>query len=299
LQQRGHWVRLLPTTARSVSTYIGILMELDETMAGSARRIVLITGGAKRIGREIALALGNGGWDVAVHFRDNEDAARQTVELLQSSGARACALGADLAHENDAAQLLGRVAELLGEPDAVVNNASRFEYDDAAGFSYAHLTTHMDVNVAAPVILARCLHERRTRHAGNGSPRAGVVVNLLDQKLYNYNPDYLSYTLSKAALEAATVMLAQALAPHVRVVGIAPGITLPSGGQTEDGFRRAHERTPLGRSSTPADLASAISFVLDSDAITGTTIVVDGGQHLAASGRDVMFTTKTEGGNAA
>ena len=119
-----------------------------------------------------------------------------------------------------------------------------------------------------------------------------MVINLLDQKLYNPNPDFLSYTLSKAALQSATTLLAQALAPRVRVVGVAPGITLVSGDQSEAGFQKAHRVTPLGKSSTPDDVAAAVCFVATAQAITGTTILVDGGQHLVPLQRDVMFLAK-------
>jgi NAD(P)-dependent dehydrogenase (short-subunit alcohol dehydrogenase family) len=124
-----------------------------------------------------------------------------------------------------------------------------------------------------------------------------VVVNLLDQKLDNLNPSFLSYTLSKAALNTATTLLAQELAPKLRVVGIAPGITLVSGEQTEQDFQIAHKNTPLGRSSTPEDIASAVCFILDSPAITGTTIMVDGGQHLIPLSQDVMFIAKMSAQN--
>lgn len=152
--------------------------------------------------------------------------------------------------------------------------------------------------VALLVRIGETNHVRRRRAGlfvkGNvavGSRHAGhfQVVNLLDQKLFNLNPDYLSYTLSKAALHTATTMLAQALAPKVRVVGVAPGITLASGDQTPEGFAKAHGKTPLGRSSTPEDVAATVCFVADNQAITGTTILVDGGQHLIPSHRDVMF----------
>src|SRR5690606_27087581 len=129
---------------------------------------------------------------------------------------------------------------------------------------------------------AQALHEATPASA------QAVAINLLDQKLYNLNPDFLSYTLSKAALQSATTMLAQALAPKVRVVGVAPGITLVSGNQTEVGFAHAHQATPLGRSSTPDDIAAAVCFVAESPAITGSTLVVDGGQHLIPLPRDVM-----------
>src|SRR5690606_35911264 len=133
--------------------------------------------------------------------------------------------------------------------DAVVNNASRFEHDDAASFSYAALHAHLAANTGAPVLLAQGLHEHLAARDATG-----VVVNLLDQKLWNQNPDFFSYTLSKAALEAATTMLALALAPRVRVVGVAPGLTLTSHLLSEDKFRQLHRLSPLGRSSTPADV---------------------------------------------
>ena len=119
-----------------------------------------------------------------------------------------------------------------------------------------------------------------------------VVINLLDQKLFNLNPDFLSYTLSKSALQTATTVLAQALAPKVRVVGVAPGLTLVSGKQTEEGFAKAHRMTPLGRSSTLDDIANAVCFAAENQSITGTTLLVDGGQHLLPLQRDVMFVAK-------
>jgi NAD(P)-dependent dehydrogenase (short-subunit alcohol dehydrogenase family) len=166
-----------------------------------------------------------------------------------------------------------------------VNNASLFDYDDAAGFSQARLDAHMHANLAAPILLAQALH------AATKEGAQAVVINLLDQKLFNLNPDFLSYTLSKAALHSATTMLAQALAPKVRVVGVAPGITLVSGEQSAQGFAAAHGVTPLGKSSTPEDIAGAVCFLAEAPAITGTTLIVDGGQHLIPLPRDVMFLT--------
>jgi NAD(P)-dependent dehydrogenase (short-subunit alcohol dehydrogenase family) len=201
-------------------------------------------------------------------------------------GQRAIAIGCDLANEAAVKTLLRHATAALGPITCVVNNASLFEFDDAAAFSVARLDAHMHANLAAPVLLAQALYE------GTPAGAQSVVINLLDQKLFNLNPDYLSYTLSKAALHSATTMLAQALAPKVRVVGIAPGITLPSGGQTADGFGQAHAVTPLGRSSTPDDIAATVCFVAESPAITGTTLLVDGGQHLIPLQRDVMFIAK-------
>ena len=162
--------------------------------------------------------------------------------------------------------------------------ASLFSYDDAQGAGPDLMDAHWRVNTAAPVRLAQALAAHVAQRGGTG-----CVVNLLDQKLWNPNPDYFSYTLSKAALKEATVLLAQALAPALRVLGVAPGVTLPSGPMTESEHERARRMTPLGRSSTPEDIARAVRFALESPAITGTTLLVDGGQHLAGQSRDVLF----------
>src|SRR5690606_36789332 len=150
------------------------------------------------------------------------------------------------------AALAGAVIEHFGRLDAVVNNAAVFDYDDVGSFSPDKLNQHLLPNLVAPVILARALAQHVQ---ARGIDPTGVVVNLLDQKLWNYNPDFFSYTLSKAALESATTMLAQALAPAVRVVGVAPGLTLISHLQTPEQFERAHKLSPLGQSSKPEDIA--------------------------------------------
>jgi len=251
------------------------------------RPVALVTGGARRLGREMALELAAHGWDLAVHYRSSEAEALDTVRELGARGAHARAFGADLADEAACRALVPEVLGHFGRLQAVVNNASLFEYDDVQTFGSFSMERHWRSNVAPAVILARALHEHL-----QGSARVGCVVNLLDQKLWNPNPDYLSYTLSKAALEAANTLLAQALAPQLRVCGVAPGVTLPSGPMDQAGFAAAHQLTPLRRSSTGPDIARAVRFLLESPAITGTTLLVDGGQHLSAQPRDVMFLAK-------
>lgn len=245
-----------------------------------------MTGAGRRIGRAIALGLAAAGWDVAVHYRHSESEALDTVDAIRALGRKAAAFACDLADEEAVRALPGRAAQSLGRVNCIVNNASLFEYDSATSFSPALLAAHMSANVAAPLLLAQALH------AATPENEQAVVINLLDQKLYNLNPDFLSYTLSKAALETATRMLAQALAPQLRIVGIAPGITLVSGDQSEEGFSKAHRVTPLGRSSTPQDIADAVVYAASARALTGTTLVVDGGQHLVPLARDVMFLAK-------
>lgn len=245
-------------------------------------KVALVTGAGKRIGRAIALEMAARGWDIALHYRHSQDEAEMTALQIEALGRRTLTLQCELGDEAEVRSLLPRAAE-LGPVRCIVNNASLFEQDDAATFGTAALDAHMHANLAAPLLLAQALH------AATPDGERAVVINLLDQKLYNLNPDYLSYTLSKAALQTATTMLAQALAPKVRVVGVAPGITLQSGDQTAEGFERAHRVTPLGRSSTPEDVAATVCFVAEAPAITGTTILVDGGQHLIPLPRDVMF----------
>lgn len=257
-----------------------------QQQTSTTARVALVTGAGKRIGRAIALGLARAGWDVALHYRDSADEARATALEVEALGRRAAVLQCDLADQAAVRALLGRAIDALGPVLCVVNNASQFSYDSAQDFSPALLATHMQTNVGAPILLAQALH------AATPAGAQAVVINLLDQKLVNLNPDFLSYTLSKAALHTATTMLAQALAPTVRVVGVAPGLTMLSGEQTDSGFAQAHQATPLGRSSDPQDVADAVCYLAGARAVTGTTLVVDGGQHLMPLPRDVMFLTK-------
>jgi len=253
-------------------------------------RTVLVTGSAKRLGREIALTLARAGWQVAVHYRGSAaDAIKTVADCEQLTGA-AAAFDADLADETAVRALLPRVVQHFGQIDAVVNSAAIFEHDSAQNFGFAAMEKHLRTNTGAAILLAQALHAHmaaRASQAKSGNDtRPGVVVNLLDQKLWNQNPDFFSYTLSKAALEAANTMLAMALAPNVRVVGVAPGLTLTSPMLTPQKFEAMHKLSPLGRSSTPQDVASAVQFALENQSITGTTLLVDGGQHLMRFERD-------------
>jgi NAD(P)-dependent dehydrogenase (short-subunit alcohol dehydrogenase family) len=260
-------------------------------MAPSPRhRTVLVTGAAKRLGREIALALAAAGWRVAIHFRTSADEAAQTLadcRKLAAPSALMESFQADLDDEGQARDIVPRVIGHFGALDAVVNSASMFEHDSAKSFGYAAMLAHMRSNAGAPILLAQALHqhlcERATRE---GVAADACVVNMLDQKLWNQNPDFMSYTLSKAALEAATTMLAIALSPQVRVVGVAPGLTITSHLLSQEKFDQLHRLSPLGRSSTVEDVVAAVKFALDNKSITGTTLLVDGGQHLMKFDRD-------------
>jgi len=256
-----------------------------------------VTGAAKRLGREIALQFARQGWDVAVHYGRSEEEAQETVREIEMMGVKARAFQADLADEAAIKDLFLAVSKTYPHLACLVNSASIFEYDRANSSTPLRgksLQDHMQVNLTAPILLTQLMFEyqkNKTRNLETIPAFIPSIIQLLDQKLINPNPDYLSYTLSKAALLSSVELLAMDFAPHIRVVGLAPGISLPSGDQTIDGFSKAHQMTPLGKSSTPTDVAKAAVFLADSSAITGTTLYVDGGQHLLPSSRDVMFKT--------
>ncbi|MEA9603046.1 SDR family oxidoreductase [Polynucleobacter sp. JS-JIR-II-c23] len=268
-------------------------MNPSSTPPSQQGKAVLVTGAAKRLGREIALQFARQGWDVAVHYGRSEQEAQETIREIKMMGVKVQAFQADLADEAATKDLFLAVSKAFPNLACLVNSASIFEYDRANSstpLSGKSLLDHMQVNLTAPILLSQLMFEFQ-KSKPNTLGVIPVVIQLLDQKLINPNPDYLSYTLSKAALLSSVELLAMDFAPHLRVVGLAPGISLPSGDQTMDGFSKAHQMTPLGRSSSPADIAKAAVFLADSSAITGTTLYVDGGQHLLPSSRDVMFKT--------
>lgn len=258
---------------------------VDSPRAGP-RPVALVTGAARRIGRSIALALAQAGHDVALHTRHDDAEAQATANELRALGARVQVVVAELGDAGACDALLPTVVAALGRVDVLVNNASLFEHDTPTTVDRDRLTRLWQANLVAPVCLAQALHAHL--QARNGQ---GCVINLLDQKLWNPNPDHFAYTLSKAALREATTLMAQALAPRLRVVAVAPGVTLPSGPMNDAEFVAAHRMTPLGRSSTPEDIAQAVAFLVAAPAITGTTLLVDGGQHLTGQTRDVLFLT--------
>ena len=275
----------------------------------SHQPVVLVTGAAKRLGREIALTLAKYGWRVAVHYRSSEQDAINTIaDLVMNTpvigvneGVKEGVNGlnqtnhakfqCDLSDEAAVRALLSNVIAHFGRVDAVVNSAAIFEHDAASTFSFSAMHKHLATNTGAAIVLSQALHKHISARQNSGETAVqgdiqGAVVNLLDQKLWNQNPDFFSYTLSKAALEAANTMLAMELAPLVRVIGVAPGLTLTSHLISDAKFQELHKISPLGRSSTAQDVADAVRFTLENRSITGTTLLVDGGQHLMRFARD-------------
>jgi NAD(P)-dependent dehydrogenase (short-subunit alcohol dehydrogenase family) len=240
-------------------------------------RAALVTGAAQRIGRAIAIGLGGEGWSVAVHHRDSAADAEETVARIIAGGGKAVALAADFGLEAEASALARRAAELLGPLGCLVNNAAMFEYDDAESATRESWEAHMSVNLRAPFVLAQAFA------SGLPAGSAGAIINILDQRVWNLTPHFITYTLSKSGLWTLTQTLALALAPNIRVNAIGPGPVLASARQTAAQFRAQAANTPLGHGAEPEEISQAVRFILAARAMTGQMIALDGGQHLSWS----------------
>ena len=243
------------------------------------RGAALVTGGAKRIGRTIALRLARAGFDVAVHHHASAEAAQALAAEIQALGRRAVALRADLRDEAAVRRLVPAAVEALGPLTVLVNNASVFEDDRVGSLSRESWDRHIETNLRAPIVLAEAF-------AGQGG--GGCVINLLDQKVLKPDPRFFSYSLSRDGLWWATRTLAQALAPRIRVNGVGPGPTLPSIHQSEADFAAEAAGTPLARPGRPEAVADAVLWLIDADMVTGQMIAVDGGQHLSWRTPDIV-----------
>jgi NAD(P)-dependent dehydrogenase (short-subunit alcohol dehydrogenase family) len=246
----------------------------------------LVTGAGMRIGRALAMALGADGFFVFVHHNRSAAAARNTVAAIVAAGGKAKTVRADLSSARQADALIGKCRARGVRLTCLVNSAALFKLDRAPTAKAADFDLHMAINLRAPMLLSQGLAQQLP--AGE----TGLIVNMLDQKLYNLNPDFLTYTLSKVGLQGLTKLLAQALAPRLRVAGIAPGLTLRSGSQSDARFAEQHAENPLGVGVTPDDLVRALRFIVATPSFTGDTLIVDSGEHLSGRPRDIAFDRK-------
>jgi NAD(P)-dependent dehydrogenase (short-subunit alcohol dehydrogenase family) len=237
-------------------------------------KTALVTGGAQRIGRALALSLAEDGYAVAVHYHGSHKAAEGLVEQIRNKGSAATALDADLADESAVLGLLPRAEREFGPVGCLVNNAAVFANDTVETATRESWDRHLAVNLRAPFLLIQNFAARLPGHMG------GVIINLLDQRVWSLTPYFVSYTLAKAGLWTLTRTMALALAPRIRVNGIGPGPTLPSPRQTSEQFTRQCELMPLHRGTSPREVAAAMRFILAAPAMTGQMIALDGGQHL-------------------
>lgn len=249
---------------------------MPETPSSSSARpgAVLITGAARRIGRAIAVDLAAAGRPVALHYNSSAKDAEAAVAEIERAGGRAAALGADLSDEGAVRELVPRAIAAVGSLDCLVNNASVFENDTVDTVTSESWHSHMQVNLHAPFILIQAF----ARHLPKGAE--GNVINLIDERVWNLTPYFVSYTVSKVGLWALTQTMALALAPRIRVNGIGPGPTLQSTRQTPEQFRQQWQKLPLQRPIDLADVRGAVRFILSAPSMTGQMIALDGGQHL-------------------
>jgi NAD(P)-dependent dehydrogenase (short-subunit alcohol dehydrogenase family) len=244
---------------------------------------VLITGGSKRLGAELVRRFAHAGWHVWCHYQHSQAQALALQAELTQAGYQVSTVSANLAKEHELIAMMATIQAQAGVLRCVVNNASAFEPDTGLSFDNASANAQIQVNLLAPLLLGRALAKQA---------QAGVdhsVIHVLDQKVFNLNPDYFSYTVSKLALERSVALQAQSLAPKVRVCGVAPGLMYPSGPQTLDNFERASRVNLLRQAIDPKDVANTCVFLAENASITGSTLCVDKGQHLVPLERDVMF----------
>ena len=247
----------------------------------------IITGGAKRIGKALCRKLAASGWNIVIHYNQSHQEAKELKAEIIKMGVQAKIFRASfpLENEKEYKEILEEIFSELGSVDLLVNNASEFLYDCPKSVSDKSLISAYNCNCVAPIMFTRALFDINKNHS-----KKSLVINILDQKVSNPNPDFFSYTLSKYALYQATKLMALEMASILRIVSISPGITLKSEHQSKVNFDNGHKKAPLGRSSLPEDIASAVIWLEANPAITGIDLIVDGGQHLAPSNRDVMFT---------
>jgi NAD(P)-dependent dehydrogenase (short-subunit alcohol dehydrogenase family) len=252
-------------------------------MNEARRRTVLITGAARRVGAAIARHMAADGWNVIVHYHRSERDAGELAAAIRAAGGVCDLVPADLGDRSDVETLIERCIALRGRIDCLINNASTFYYDDITSITWETLHDHLASNLIAPIFLCRDF----ANQIDGGSD--GCIINILDQKIANLNPDFLSYTIGKIGLAGLTTTLAMALAGRIRVCGIAPGIALISGNQTDASFAKAWHAPLLGRSTTPDEIASCVRYILASPSMTGNTIYLDGGESLSGRARDIAF----------
>lgn len=240
----------------------------------SSSRVALVTGGAKRLGRAIALKLAGDGWDVAIHYQHSREAAEATAAEIKALGRRALLLQADLAREAEVETLLPAAARELGPVTCLVNNASVFEMDKIDTVTRESWDRHIETNLRAPFVLSQAM--ANALPAGMG----GNIINMLDQRVWKLTPYFMSYTVAKMGLWTLTRTMALALAPRIRVNAIGPGPTLPSPRQSEEHFAAQSAAMPLGHGATPDEIAETVLYILGANSMTGQMIALDGGEHL-------------------
>jgi NAD(P)-dependent dehydrogenase (short-subunit alcohol dehydrogenase family) len=244
-------------------------------------RTALITGAARRIGKRMAMDLAAQGWAVAIHYNSSRDEAQAVASEIAEAGGRAAIVQGDLSSPAAPQKIIQAAVEELGPLTCLINNASRFEPDEADTVTVDDWDSHLDTNLRAPVFLSQAFAAQLP------DGEQGNIINIIDQRVWKLNPTFFSYTASKSALWTVTRTLAQSLAPRIRVNAIGPGPALPNVRMNDDDFAKQASLTLLQRGTSPEEISAALLFILSAPALTGQMIVLDGGQHLVWQTPDV------------
>jgi NAD(P)-dependent dehydrogenase (short-subunit alcohol dehydrogenase family) len=239
-----------------------------------AKGIALITGAGKRIGYHLALSLAKEGWSIAAHFNQSENGVMELCQEIKAFGGNVITLNADLKNDKEVIPLLSTCQTELGLPNLLINCASVFYKDELGTLESQVFDEQMAINLKAPLLLSKAFAEAHQKSS------SANIINITDQRVHNLNPTFFSYTLTKVGLSAATITMAQSLAPNIRVNAIAPGPVLQSIHQTKDEFNNECNSTLLGAGTTPEEIFETVKFILQTKSLTGETITLDGGQHL-------------------
>ena len=252
------------------------MLAANMTIPATVPHTALVTGAARRIGRAIALDLARHGWAVAVHYNRSKAEAETVVAEIREEGGIAELLQTDLSVEAEVQSLAARAANALGPIGLLVNNAATFEDDAALTATRSSWDKHMEANLRAPFVLSQAV----AAALQNKADTEAIIINILDQRVQNLTPNFMSYTLSKSGLWTLTRTLAMALAPRIRVNAIAPGPTLVSDRQSEEQFQRQWQAVPLQHGPSVAEICQAIHILIAAASVTGQLIALDGGEHM-------------------
>ena len=238
------------------------------------KRNIFITGGAKRIGASIAEKLASFGHKVVIHYNKSYSEAKKVCNKINQSQELAFTVKANLLNEQETKKAFNKAKDKFGYLDCLINNASVFEYDNLKSVNSKSWNKHISANLNAPLILSKLFYKNLPKK------RTGDIINILDQRVLNLTPHFLSYTISKSALWTMTKTLALELAPNIKVNAIGPGPVIKSKFQSEKEFSRQCKNMPLKIGSNPREIAETVAFLLNIPSITGQIITLDGGQHL-------------------
>lgn len=266
---------------------------MSDTATPQTKR-VLVTGGAQRLGALLCRAFAKAGWEVWCHYQRSATQAQALVQELRGQGFKAHAVQADLEQEDQRQTMMAQIAREGGALHCLVNNAALFEEDAAEQLDMHLVRRQLEVNLLAPLSLSALMAQQLAAQAAL-PPGSCSIIHVLDQKVFNLNPDFFSYSVAKLALERTVALQAQALAPRLRVCGLAPGLMFVSGEQTQDNFERAGKVNLMRTALDPEQVAQSALFLAQNPCITGITLCVDNGQHLVPLERDVMYALADNG----